>query len=191
MLLPLDYLTSVSSYFEKAFNGQFRESKEKTLQLDDTLVNEATLAVFAEWLHGRKLLNSDGQEYDGEKDGEKDDEMDKKKEEKPRACRYDELISLYILGDACDIPQLRRDVLDTLIKYAAEYPRIPGEHNIASAYAQLPANSPMLQALVDIWAEDWTGGPDGDPLGSQLPQEFLFNTTKQLCLQKCDTNSRV
>lgn len=41
--LPMDYLTSVSSYFEKAFTGEFRKAKDKTL--DNTVARKRAFAI--------------------------------------------------------------------------------------------------------------------------------------------------
>ncbi|QDS76609.1 hypothetical protein FKW77_007683 [Venturia effusa] len=175
MLLPMDYLTSVSHHFEKAFTGEFCEAKEKILRLDDTTVSAKTLGVFAEWLYGRKLLDADGEEYDGKKDGEGNGRETR---------RFNELLALYIFGDAYDIPQFRRDVLDTFIIYAVRHPILPSENTFIVAYAQLPPKSPILRALVDLWVQEvFVSRDDNQYDGSTLPSTFLYSVTTEYCLR--------
>lgn len=53
LVLPREYLTTVSEFFENRFKSAFREDNEKSLRLDD--VETRTFRIFVEWLHGRKL----------------------------------------------------------------------------------------------------------------------------------------
>ncbi|RDI82385.1 hypothetical protein Vi05172_g7705 [Venturia inaequalis] len=177
--LPMDYLTSVSNYFEKAFTGQFLEAKEKFLELDEAVVTKEIFAIFVEWVNGRKLLNGEGKAYDGDEDS------------KRNTSRHTELVKIYIFSDAYDIPQFRRDVLDTFLTYAAEHPEVPGTQTINTAYDQLPPNSPMLRALVDITAGNWSEHEaDVEYDGCGLPPTFLYSVINEFYSRAQDNTPR-
>jgi hypothetical protein len=142
-VLPREYLTDVSEFFENIFKGTFHEVNEKTLTLSD--VEPVTFQIFIEWLHRRKFLNGEGEEYDGARDGEADE------------SRFTELMNLYIFSDQFDVPQLRRDVLDTFNNYQNNCPVLYGTTAVTDAYNQLPQRSPMLRLLVDSYIDSWMG----------------------------------
>jgi hypothetical protein len=79
------------------------------------------------------LLNGEGEEYDGAQDGEADEP------------RFTELMQLYIFSDQFDVPQLRRDVMDTFMKYQEDYTSMYTISSVGLAYDRLPTSSPMLR----------------------------------------------
>lgn len=167
-VLPQEYLTTVSEFFENSFKGSFLEAKEKKLTLSD--VKPVTFRIFVEWLNGRKLLNSEGVEYNGESDG------------KLEIKRFDELMLLYIFADQYDVPQLRRDVLETFVVYQDDCPTMVDPYLVRLAYDRLPSSSPMLSFLVDAFVFSWAGITPGEKASPpDYPSEFLLSTTSKFC----------
>jgi hypothetical protein len=46
-----EVITSVSPYFNGAFNGDFKEASDHTITLTDA--NEQTVRIFLQWAHSR------------------------------------------------------------------------------------------------------------------------------------------
>ncbi|KAE9990553.1 hypothetical protein EG327_001279 [Venturia inaequalis] len=165
-VLPQQYLITVSEFFENSFAGSFLEAKEKRLTLSD--VKPTTFRIFVEWLNGRKLLNSEGMEYDGDRDG------------KVKSPRFEELVLLYIFADQYDVPQFRRDVLETFATYQRHYPMMIHGVWLRLCYDRLPSTSPMLRFLVDSHVYSWTGVAEGYKALDYSP-EFLWDLASKFC----------
>ncbi|KAJ4338729.1 hypothetical protein N0V95_007972 [Ascochyta clinopodiicola] len=48
-----DFLTSVSPYFQKAFNGSFKKADERSIALEG--ISEQTFRIFLYWIHAQSL----------------------------------------------------------------------------------------------------------------------------------------
>lgn len=165
-VLPREYLTDVSEFFENSFMGSFREANEMSLKMDDVKVK--IFRIFVEWLYGRKLLNSDGEEYDGAKDGKTPGE---------NRLRFRELLATYVLADGFDIPGLRKDVLQVFAKYQDDCPKMCSLSVVTDAYNGLPPNSPFLSVLVDVFAYQWDPQPAE---AARLPHQLLGDVVLKL-----------
>ncbi|KAE9969167.1 hypothetical protein BLS_005465 [Venturia inaequalis] len=170
-LVAREHLISASDYFANAFNGIFREAADKKISLAD--VESKTFGIFIQWLQGRTLLDGNGKEYDAVKDKAMDPDSGKK---------IIELLNMYVFGDEYDVPQFRRDVIDTFIDYQEKYPSLPGCDTISQAYERLPASSPMLQFLVDSWAFSPIGEGITNSGHETLPRRFLVDTMLRLLI---------
>lgn len=67
------------------------------------------------------------------------------------------MLAIYLFADDYDIPQLRKDVLDTLVKGldSLEDKYVPNITSILTTYESLSNNTPMKRWLVDRAARDW------------------------------------
>ncbi|QDS67541.1 hypothetical protein FKW77_002560 [Venturia effusa] len=159
-ILIEQYLATVSPWFEAALKKEWMARKSKRcLELDD--VDPGVFSIFVEWLHGRKLLDKDGIPLDLEKspyirglfDGPAQEAWTMK-----MRVTVDQLVCIYQFADEYDIPQLRRDTTDRLSRLSQVcFPYfIPWPGSVSKAFANLPANSPMLQLLADILAQNWS-----------------------------------
>lgn len=160
-IIPREYRTTVSEFFDNAFSGHFCEAREKHLNLDD--VNSDKFRFFLEWLYGREVLNSDGEEFDGRDSGSK---------------RFNEIVDLHIFSDKFDVPQLRRDTMDTFRIYQKHYPEMCDKTTIRTAYKNLPPNAPMLRFIIDAWAHCCSTAVRRE---TSLPRKFLLDTMNRLC----------
>ncbi|QDS76608.1 hypothetical protein FKW77_007676 [Venturia effusa] len=170
-VLPMEYLTSVSPYFEKAFEGSFREAGEKKIGLSN--VEPDTFSIYVEWLHSRQIVDVDGGRFDGKKDA------------LTEKARHMALLKLYIFADEYDNPQFRRDTLHAFTRYTNKYTECVGPDAICQAYDRLPPNSPLLRFLVDHYAYEWSPRTP-DPAGTKLPIQFLYIVAIKLRAQAVD-----
>lgn len=164
-ILPMEYLTSVSPYFENAFKGSFREAVEKKISLANVEVE--TFGIYVEWLNGREIVDSNGKAFVG------------------ASATHDSqqavLLKLYLFADEYDHPQLRRDVLQVFIRHTNKYTHCVEFETISKAYDRLPSNSPLLRFLVDHYAYEWN--PPNDTTERSLPVQFLYSLAITLCAQ--------
>lgn len=167
--LHREYLVTVSKYFKNMFKGSFREKKDKNVSLDD--VDPMVFKIFIEWLHGRKVLDIEGNEYKGDiYDCDCDVEEDS----------FGRLIHLYIFSDQYDIPQLRRDALDAFINFSYACPHLCPPNLIGHVYENLPSKSPMLRFLVDEYVCFWSG--ELSEGSADLPAPFLLEVARTFCV---------
>ncbi|KAE9969166.1 hypothetical protein BLS_005464 [Venturia inaequalis] len=169
-ILPMEYLTSVSPYFENAFKGSFREAVEKKISLANVEVE--TFGIYVEWLNSHKIVDENGEAFAGENAIE--------------ISRHAVLLKLYLFADEYDHPQLRRDVLEVFIRHTNKYTHCVGVETTSKAYDRLPANSPLLRFLVDHYACEWS--PASTATETFPPIQFLYMLAIKLraqadCLQ--------
>lgn len=167
--LSLEHLAVVSGYFEKAFQGQFREASEKIIALDD--VDPLIFGIFNEWFMSRKLLNTDGKPYqylENDKDGAKD---------KNEPLLFEELLDVYIFADKYDVPQLRRDTINAWIDYQADCPILVPSRLITKAYIRVPSTSKLRKFLVEsfAWSHPRWERDDKAEAMEILPKEFILD----------------
>lgn len=163
-ILPREYLTTVSEYFENMFQGAFRETTDKKVALND--VEPVIFRLFIEWLNNRRLHNTKREIFDGSAQVQNYE-------------GYKQLLDLYVFSDEYDVPQLRRDVLDALVLFSHLSPTLFDMELVAQAYDKLPSNSPLLRFLVDEYAANWAG-PVED-VRDDTPTAFLWDLTKTFC----------
>jgi hypothetical protein len=86
------------------------------------------------------------------------------------------IIEAYIFADKYLVPDMQKFVMDVAVSYSST--RVPWYAEVTLAFNNLPANSPLLQLLVDMQCEqfnledaDKEEPPDAI---SNLPPEFLY-----------------
>lgn len=160
------HLTSVSPFFEDKFKDDLAD---RFLSLTGT--PPSTFAIFNEWLSARKLVNQDGDPYNVTKDG--------------KTPRFDELLRVYIFATKYNVPQLRRDALDTFARYTRNCSFVPDSDHIIACYKVLPRSSPWCKYLANIYAYyydgEWTVE---DP--NTLPREFMFEVLTVMMKNRAD-----
>ncbi|RDI82391.1 hypothetical protein Vi05172_g7703 [Venturia inaequalis] len=164
-ILPMEYLTSVSPYFENAFKGSFREAVEKKISLANVEVE--TFGIYVEWLNSHKIVDESGEDFVGESE--------------TRVSQHPVLLKLYLFADEYDHPQLRRDVLEVFIRHTNKYTKCVKVKTISKAYDRLPSNSPLLRFLVDHYAYQWS--PTSTATEKSLPVQFLYSLAIKLRAQ--------
>lgn len=90
-----------------------------------------------------------------------------------------ELVEMYLFAHKYDIPQLRRDVTDTLVQLSNTHKLwfIPAAQSIIAAFASLPSGSPMLQLLIDILMQNWG---EADVIDDRLAAKGYVDASKEL-----------
>ncbi|EON65954.1 hypothetical protein W97_05196 [Coniosporium apollinis CBS 100218] len=183
-----------SEYFKGAFLGHFIEAEEKAMYLDDVTVE--IFVAFTEWLYVRAVIpqpvvtyssTERQRRHDWFEGGWGDDESNARDalegpEEDYGNCHSDlvdsfteNLLSLYIFADKYAIPELRTDLLDTLIQWCSYADITPDIQCVPRAFKYLPSSSPFCRYLTDINAAFWFPEDDGkSSLHPSLPQKFLL-----------------
>ncbi|TLD22635.1 putative btb poz domain containing protein [Venturia nashicola] len=156
-ILPMDYLTSVSPYFENAFKGAFREAVEKKIKLPNVKIK--TFSIYVEWLYSRHIVDKDGEAF--------------VTENATYTPRHSTLLNLYLFADEYDHPQLRRDVLQVFVKHSNQYENCVPIETVIKAYNRLPSTSPLLRFLVDHYAHEWNAS--SNKIEPPFPAQFLFS----------------
>lgn len=170
------------------------EAEEKAVYLDDVTVE--TFVAFTEWLYMRAVIPQPVVTYSGTErqrrhdwfeGGWNDDESNARDafedpDEDYGDCHSDgvdsfaeNLLSFYIFADKYGIPELRTDLLDTLIQWCRYAEITPGIQCVPRAFQNLPSSSPFCRYLTDTNAASWY--PETDPQSSlhpSLPREFLL-----------------
>lgn len=118
-----------SAFFRTALTGTFKEATEGTVTLQED--NPKVFGVFVSWLYTGKLENT--------------------VDEIPTPCGSNRLAELYIFADRYDVPILRNDAIDALVKNRQEIPHIP-ILSFRMVYDATPPKDPLRRLLVDMVA---------------------------------------
>jgi len=116
-----------SAFFRAALTGTFKEATEGTVVLQDD--SPKVFEVFVSWLYTRKLENT--------------------VDEIPTPCSSNRLAKLYIFADRYDVPILRNDAIDALIKNRRENLQIPTS-SFRMVYDATPPKDPLRRLLADM-----------------------------------------
>ncbi|KAB2575120.1 hypothetical protein DBV05_g6217 [Lasiodiplodia theobromae] len=157
-ILHQSALCEVSPFFRNTFLGDFKEAREKKMELPVT--DTDTFKIFVEWLYSRKLL------------------LDPRDSELARVCRLPDLAYLYIFADNYDVPQLERDTMDAIISCVHKNYPLPDSEVIRYVYENLPEDSPLCKLFVNEYARTdqvLAGGPD------HWPARFVFDAFNATC----------
>ncbi|KAF2128459.1 hypothetical protein P153DRAFT_357809 [Dothidotthia symphoricarpi CBS 119687] len=185
-----DLLCHYSEYFRGAFDGQFRESEEKTTNLRE--VSESTFRLFQCWLYGqaarveitpatKRTKNSHEGMYRRKPILNEVPAWVDHEEFRSRSNQHGKiLLKLYRLGDMYDIPQLRRDVMTLLAALSGLHSlyRNKGSHlvlNMNKLHAHLPSSSPFRKYAVKEAALFWDfGKAEVKVVRDRYPVELLI-----------------
>lgn len=117
-----------STYFDKAFNGAFKEGVEGTIYLpdDDPDIVEAFIA----WLYRGTLLQAP---------------LDSKAEVQEAVNHY---IHLYLFAEKYGIESLQNQAMDGLLDTLSKYRRYLNPSGAKRAYRQSPVGSPLRRLAV-------------------------------------------
>lgn len=128
-----DQLCEASAFFKAAFEGQFRESSEKTMDLPEE--DEHLFDLFVQWLYrGHYEIPPKGTEAPGE--------------------RFMELVKLYVLADRYDVVDLRSLLITKLFEmYKVPNGILPGMVTVAYAYEHVSRTSGLRRLLADWYTE--------------------------------------
>ena len=150
-----DILTRVSPYFKNAFEKDFFEAEEKSIRLPHVAV--AVMEEFIDWL------------YTGNLQALEISENGKPKRDEDLAARRDQLVDLYIFGDAQDVPALRHAITDALIElYNQSNIELPGYQWTKRLCSKVPRSSTLIQFLVDSACQKFS------PKEDQIRQQEAF-----------------
>lgn len=112
-----EILTYYSPYYRDAFNGRWRDGEKDTFDVETT---PAALALFIKWFYTGTLQNARGE------------------------TDWDVLLDLYIIADMQRAVALQRDIMTVLFQtHRVEDGKLHSFANVAKAYDNLPAKSPM------------------------------------------------
>lgn len=118
-----------SAFFRAALTGTFKEATEGTVTLQED--SPKVFGVFVSWLYTGKLENT--------------------VDEIPTPCGSNRLAELYIFADRYDVPILRNDAIDALVKNRQELLHIPTS-SFRMVYDATPPKDPLRRLLVDMVA---------------------------------------
>ncbi|RDI85214.1 hypothetical protein Vi05172_g4797 [Venturia inaequalis] len=199
-----DLIVACSPYFKAAFEGAFREAKEKSIQIDD---EPETFQFFLDWLYFRRLPECD-HEY-----------LDESTEGRPNECRYcenkcqrwlengvdpayehqfialsdedDEILEtfikcdpgnrcyLYVFADWYDVPALRRAIIDIEWRCYEQHDILYSWPDVVYALRHLQISTPLCRMLVDEYVDSWPDATEtkcgmSKRIRQKVPAEFLF-----------------
>jgi hypothetical protein len=123
-ILHKNLLCLYSDYFRAAFNGQFKETTERKLELPD--VETSLFDEFQVWLYTRELQGPPGLQF-----------------------RF--LTDMWILGDQHQIPLLQNQAMDKIFAKRAEN-NCFAISVVPEVFAKTAAGSPLRKAVIEIIA---------------------------------------
>lgn len=121
-------LFNSTPYFKAAFDGNFIEAKEQTLELPEE--NVVMFKRFQLWLYTNYVLE---------------------KGEEPTEIDWITLAELYIFGEMCGIPDLQNAAIDILINKHCKQNAIP-TNTFCLVYEKTPKDSSLRRLCVDWMA---------------------------------------
>jgi hypothetical protein len=198
-----DLLTACSPYFKAAFEGPFREARDKSIPISD--VEPKTFQLFLDWLYFRRLPEDEGHANDDDCStcGRArchrwpEDDLNRGPSSKTDRHRFlplskedddiledtiknesHNLLHLYVFADRCDVPSLRQAIVDQEWKRFRLGKWTWRWEDIIYALRHLSISTPLCKLLVDEYIEEWTGiglvcGLE-KRLWQKIPSEFLF-----------------
>lgn len=139
--MHLDQICEVSTFFKAAFNSQFREGSEKTMDLPKDDVN--TVDQFIQWLYTRRYKV------------EKSEALTEKK-----AGDFLKPIHLLIFADKYDVPSLKCDVLNGMLDWIQNEKNVanlpPSPTAVKHLYHNTCRNSGLRRLMTDWYAASVT-----------------------------------
>ncbi|QDS76434.1 hypothetical protein FKW77_004376 [Venturia effusa] len=180
-----DILTASSTFFKAAFDGEFREAKEKLIHLTDTA--PTTFRDFLAWLYSRRLgvpelddedeleenecfycgFNCPGKSIDPEEVKkargalaayEGFPQLSRQEEDKIEAALKPErnrFPCLYVFADRYDVHALRKAIMDDTWYYYERLSSYPDWAFVLIASKNLPIRSPLCRYIVDQYVEHY------------------------------------
>lgn len=163
-----DLISASSDFFDKALNGQFKESggnvylPEKKSKIFD---------VYQRWLYSGQI-----------------DIVEQHPEE---VCWV--LIDLYILGDGFQDEGFCNAVIDRVINFVETSERFPVSPSyMQKVYKNTPEGSKPRKLVVDFWlyppALDWFEISEVQALKGEFPLEFWFEVSRGLMKQRVENS---
>ena len=139
-LIHKEFLCHYSPYFDAAFNGNFQEGANLTLDLEDTSPN--TFDIFLDWLYTQKVPS----------DLEKG-------ENGPDVLR--QLVDLWLLADRLLIPKLQNEALVALEQTRIAL-HVRPKYSFNHVYENTVEGSPLRRYMVQL-------GGSGFPSHKEIP----------------------
>lgn len=170
-----DLLCYYSTYFQKLFNGSFREAKDLVAKAEDTTVS--TFGYFMQWLYTQTFVRYKMHAWERVAVSTTDhyaNSLD--------SPYLHTLLDLYIFADQYDIRLLRNDVMRSWQKDETTWDEISND-NIIKAFDNLPHSSPLCRYIAQCYAALFDGDVDPDAeheFWSKLPKEFLYEVVRIL-----------
>jgi hypothetical protein len=117
-----------SEYFRGALSGNFRETDDGVVLLDDVMAE--VFDIFVDWLYEKRLPDCFG-----------------------TPGVYKDRVSIkyhaYVLADRLVVPGMKKEIMDRLFVILATPRNYPAYGVITFAFRNLPEKDPLLQLLVD------------------------------------------
>jgi hypothetical protein len=139
----MNLLVHYSKFFRAALTGNFSEARNKTVKLEED--DPEVFELFVHWLYYQRFPD---------KSLGDDETILKIWIEPNRETAYTHFyIYLYLFGDKYDVPSLRSDTINELVRFMETEPDscLTDPPAIRAAFTRLPQNSPMCRLLVDIY----------------------------------------
>lgn len=141
--VPKSFLTKTSDFFYACCNGEWKESKTKTVKLPEQQPD--AFATYLQWLYTGELVLE--QSFD---DLSRESPRDERRQV-AHDCNA-ELISLAFLGDQLAEPGLINAVIDTMIVVFNKCGFLLRKRVVKSLYQDLPENSAVRRLVRDFYA---------------------------------------
>lgn len=177
---PVLWLTVVSPNFEAELTGEWIDGQDYTIEWRST--HPEIIAIFVEWLCGRRLLHPDGISY-VEKIGQHlNDSTDYARTLEALKTAYYQLLQLYSLAVGYNAPMLRQDALGTLMEIIniSKIPPLPDM--VHWSYSQFGTTiMPLHKAMVYSYSRLGAFGASLKACaGRNIPEEFFLGVAIEM-----------
>ena len=140
--VPKAFLTKSSDFFKACCDGEWKESKTKTIELPDASPDE--FSMYLQWFYTDDLIVTEDEMDSAPRNL---DERDQKLEQ-----HFRPLFRLAIFADKYGDTAFANAVNDGLLRAICTYQLAPGFDYLKLAYSTLPAKSKTLEMLADRFA---------------------------------------
>ncbi|EON61828.1 hypothetical protein W97_01046 [Coniosporium apollinis CBS 100218] len=169
-----DLLCYYSAYFQKLFNGSFREAKDLLARAEDTTVS--TFGYFMQWLYTQTFVRYKMHAWERVAISTTDHYANSF-----NPPYLHTLLDLYIFADRYDIRLLRNDVMRSWQKDETDWDEISDEDIIIKAFDNLPHGSPLCRYIAQYYVALCGRNLDSDEeFWSKLPKGFLYEVVRIL-----------
>lgn len=155
-MLPQAIATKHSVFFRTAISGNFKEAKERAIELPKAEVD--TFTSFLQWMYTGEVVVMEPEEAAKDQRNENQNER---------------LAKLYVLGDYLQCIGLRNATIDAIIQLQRTTGTIPGQAAISIAFTSTPENC-TLQKLLTTYGLNTQDVGWLEKSKTDLPTAFLY-----------------
>ena len=151
-----ELLCDVSDYFAAALKGNFKETQDQVIELEEEDVS--LFERFQLWLYSRSLLSD---------------------EETVKGISWQALIELYLFGEVRHIPDLRNAAVDALIDKQQTEPKLP-TLPLHYVYSHTNQGSLLRKLFADMAAHIAGSNWFAQGFRDEFPHDFLLDVIMEM-----------